>query len=45
MLVKTSPDHRLLSKHVLAEIAGALGILGRKDEAREVKILRDQLYS
>jgi CubicO group peptidase (beta-lactamase class C family) len=45
LLVETNPDHRLLSKNVLSEIAQSLRILGRNKEASEVRRLREQLYS
>lgn len=45
MLIEKNPDHRLLSKNVLTEIAQSLGKLGRNDEAKEVRKLKKMLYS
>lgn len=45
MLVEKNPDHRLLSKNVLTEIAQSLEKLGRNDETKEVRKLKKMLYS
>jgi CubicO group peptidase (beta-lactamase class C family) len=45
MLIETNPDHRLLSKNVLTQIAQSLRILGRNTEAKEIRKLKEQLYS
>ncbi|MFX1402914.1 MAG: serine hydrolase domain-containing protein [Promethearchaeota archaeon] len=43
-LAKTNPRHRLLQKWVLDQIATHLKTLGRKNEAKDVRALKKELY-
>jgi CubicO group peptidase (beta-lactamase class C family) len=44
MLIEKDPDHRLLSRNVLTEIAQSLKILGRNDEAKEVQTMKKNIH-
>jgi hypothetical protein len=43
-LIKKEPTHRLLNKWPLTQLANHLKTLGRKKEAKEVRVIKKELY-